>query len=274
MSTSCWQLDGEQRKNGGVVRLVQLTDCHLGSDQSFSLGGVNTYRSFSRVLAEATTKRSPSLAVISGDIACEGEEASYRLFSETMKSSSLAYTWLPGNHDNFQLMKKIIPQPFVRSVVQDNWAIISLVSAIPGSVSGELAATELQQLGELLQQYQDQFVLLFVHHPPVDIHCKWLDEQRISNSNQLAEVLAQYNNVKAIFTGHVHQESMRAWCDVPVYTTPSTCFQFTGGSDIFDISDQPPGYRWIDLSPDGHIDTGVEYLAADDQKVDRSCTGY
>lgn len=274
MSASLRQLHNGRRLSGDVIHLVQLTDCHIGVDQDFCLGGINTYQSFLQVLSEVTTKLSPSMTVISGDIACEGDEASYRLFSEAMKSVSLAYTWLPGNHDNFQLMQEVIPQPFCRSIVQDNWVVISLVTSAPGRVGGALSEAELQKLSELLQQYQDRYVLLFLHHPPMDIHCRWLDEQRISNSTQLCELLAQYNNIKAIFTGHVHQDSMTVWCDVPVYSTPSTCFQFTEGSDTFAISDQLPGYRWIDLYPDGHIETGVEYLSSEVQKVDRSCMGY
>jgi 3',5'-cyclic-AMP phosphodiesterase len=274
MSVSLRQLHNGRRLSGDVIHIVQLSDCHIGVDQDFCLGGVNTYQSFLQVLSEVTGQHSPSMAVISGDIACEGDEASYRLFSEAMESKSLDYTWLPGNHDNFQLMEEVIPQPFCRSVVKGDWVILSLVSSAPGRVGGELSETELQQLSDLLQQHQDQYVLLFVHHPPVEIKCRWLDEQRISNSVQLGKLLAQHNNVKAIFTGHVHQEGMTVWCDTPVYSTPSTCFQFTEGSDTFAISDHPPGYRWIDLYSDGHMETGVEHLDSGAHKVDQSCMGY
>ncbi|MDX2464880.1 MAG: metallophosphoesterase [Porticoccus sp.] len=275
MSTLMNKDFGEPGLSDDVVHLVQLTDCHLGPEKAFSLAGINTYETFSHVLSNVTASRASSLALITGDIACEGAEASYQLFSEMMTASQLNYRWLPGNHDDFEQMKKIIPQPFVKAQKLHAWVAISLVSAVTGRANGELSDIELQELSDLLKQHQHQFVLLFVHHPPVAIHCKWLDEQRISNSEKLNELIVRHGNVKAIFTGHVHQESVTDWCGIPVYSTPSTCFQFTRRSDTFNISgSQPPGYRWMELYPDGTLKTGIEHIACGEQHVDRSCIGY
>jgi len=265
---------GQQKSSDDIVRLVQLTDCHLGLDCEFNLAGVITHDTFSKVLSAVRVDRPSSYTFVTGDIACEGAEASYQLFSAMMASSQLDYGWLPGNHDDFQQMQKTIPQPFVKAKEFGEWVVISLVSSVPGKVNGELSAYELQALSDLLEQYKDQFILLFVHHPPVDIQCQWLDEQRISNSEKLNEVISVHKKVKAIFTGHVHQESETNWFGIPVFTTPSTCFQFTSHSDTFDISNQPPGYRWIELYPNGSIKTGVEHIACDEQSIDRNCMGY
>ena len=265
---------GQQKSSDEIVRLVQLTDCHLGLDCEFNLAGVNTHDTFSKVLSAVRINRPSSYTFVTGEIDGEGAEASYLLFSAMMASSQLDYGWLPGNHDDFQQMQKTIPQPFVKAKEFGEWVVISLVSSVPGKVNGELSAYELQELSDLLEQYKDQFILLFVHHPPVDIQCQWLDEQRISNSEKLNEVISVHKKVKAIFTGHVHQESETNWFGIPVFTTPSTCFQFTSHSDTFDISNQPPGYRWIELFPDGSIKTGVEHIACDEQSIDRNCMGY
>ena len=273
------QSSGDQHLGNAAVRLVQLSDCHLGHNQDFTLAGVNTYHSFSRVLTEVTTTLCPSLIFFTGDIACGGEKASYELFSEVIASAKrsyhqLDYRWLPGNHDDFQTMKGAISQPFVKAQVLDRWVAISMVSAVSGRVNGELTDAELQELNDLLEKHQDKYILLFVHHPPVDVGCKWLDEQRISNSKKLKKVLAQHGRVKAIFTGHVHQESATDWSGIQVYSTPSTCFQFSSHSDTFDISDQPPGYRWIEIYPDGQIKTGIEHVTYGEQSIDRGCIGY
>lgn len=257
-----------------AIRLIQLTDCHLGDTEDFVLGGVNTYRSFSRILSEVCSKHSPSLVAVTGDIACEGERESYGLFAGQMAASQVNYTWLPGNHDDFLLMQAVMPQSFMRYNLLDNWVVISLISAVPGSVRGELADIEFQQLDDLLAQHQDRFALIFVHHPPVDIDCKWLDVQKISNNERLAALLAKYHHVKAIFTGHVHQAGLTDWSGIPVYSTPSTCFQFTSHSDNFAISGLPPGYRWIDLLPNGEIKTEIEHIDGDDTNVDTDCNGY
>jgi Icc protein len=263
-----------ERQDAETVQIIQMTDCHLGTTKDFVLGGVNTYQSFSQVLSQVGARHSPELTVVTGDIACDGEWASYQLFADTMASSQLGYSWLPGNHDDFQLMSHVITQPFVRATVLGHWVAISLISAVPGSVRGELSENELAELESLLEHYQDQFVTLFVHHPPVDIHSQWLDQQKISNSAQLRALLARYANIRAIFTGHVHQQGLSDWFGIPVYSTPSTCFQFASQSDSFAISDLHPGYRWIDLCADGQIHTGIEHVRCDDIAVDRSCLGY
>lgn len=84
-----------------MVRLVQITDCHLGAEKFFISHGVNTYESFSKVLHEISTKSPPSLIIASGDISSSGEKCSYQLFSDVMESSLIPYRWLPGNHDDF-----------------------------------------------------------------------------------------------------------------------------------------------------------------------------
>ncbi len=262
-----------------AIRVVQISDCHLGSDQSFTLAGINTYNSFSNVLAEIKDhKQPPSLIAVTGDIASEGDGRTYQLFSQSMKASQLPYAWLPGNHDDFSVMTEVMDQPFTKAVELGNWVVIFLVSAVPGEVGGVLAEAELVQLGHLLRLYSDRYTLLFVHHPPSKIDCKWLDEQRIANHETLAELLVQHNaqhkNLRAIFSGHVHQESESVCGGLPVYSTPSTCVQFASGSDTFALSDQAPGYRWIDLCGDGTINTGVERLQYDMQAMDQSCIGY
>jgi Icc protein len=39
--------------------------------------------------------------------------------------------------------------------------------------------------------------------------------------------------------------------------TPSTSAQFKPRVDHFEIDDLPPAFRWLDLYPDGRLDTGL-----------------
>ena len=104
--------------NARTTRLVQMSDCHLGRDKAFTMVGINTYDSFSRVLAEiqAYAQPTPSLVAVTGDISCEGDDQAYQLFSQSMACSQLPYAWLPGNHDDFSLMAKVIAKPFAKVV--------------------------------------------------------------------------------------------------------------------------------------------------------------
>ena len=256
------------------IKLIQLSDCHLGTDAHFSLAGINTAQSLGQVMSSLGKQLSDcDLLAVTGDIAADGDCAAYGLFERAIPSG-VPFAWLPGNHDDFAMMQRTLRQPFRRVVELNNWVLVFLVSAVPGQVAGQLADTELAELSQLLEKYRSYHVALFVHHPPAEIDCQWLDKQRIANHHALAELLADFGHVRAIFSGHVHQSCSTHWAGIPVYSVPSTCFQFAPGSEEFDLCEQPPGYRWIHLHRDGSIDTGIEFVPRDAQQVDHHCIGY
>jgi 3',5'-cyclic-AMP phosphodiesterase len=49
--------------------------------------------------------------------------------------------------------------------------------------------------------------------------------------------------------------------------TPATCAQFLPGSVDFAIDNRPPGYRMLELMPDGAIQTEVCWLESYAQSV-------
>lgn len=56
--------------------------------------------------------------------------------------------------------------------------------------------------------------------------------------------------------------------------TPSTCIQFIQNQDSFGISPSPPGFRWLELMPDGTINTAVERVAQLPEGLLLDMTGY
>jgi Icc protein len=63
-----------------------------------------------------------------------------------------------------------------------------------------------------------------------------------------------------MLAGHVHQD-FDGWShDVRVLATPSTCAQFTPATERCIMDMRPPGYRWLELRPDGSVHTKVEWL--------------
>jgi 3',5'-cyclic-AMP phosphodiesterase len=61
-------------------------------------------------------------------------------------------------------------------------------------------------------------------------------------------------------SGDVHQESDNLRNGVRYLTTPSTCFQFLPRVDNFGVDVRPPGFRWLDLMPDGSIESEVIWV--------------
>lgn len=260
----------------GVRHLVQITDLHIGETRDDSLAGVCTYDSFIKILTDiAACNDYADMMMVTGDVAAEGTHSAYRLFAEQAQFFEIPYAWLPGNHDDFAVMQSgFISSPYWPILEFGNWRVLSLNTAIPGQVGGGLVAEELIFLEERLRAEPDAPFAIFMHHPPMPVGCDWLDQQCISNADDFEAIIRAAGNVKALFTGHVHQESITRWGGCNVYTTPSTCFQFAANSRDFAMSDVLPGYRWIDLYPDGRFETGVRYLSDIEHKVNHSVSSY
>jgi len=258
-----------------IRRIVQITDLHLGDNQDYQLAGINTCRSFEEVLSRVQAETIPlHMVVVTGDIAAQGVLPAYRLFADRIKATGLPYAWLPGNHDDFGVMQESVNSaPYWPVLELGGWQLISLNTAEPGKVAGRLERGELDFLRRVLTGNPHTPTAIFMHHPPWAIGCAWLDRQRVANAGALRAIIEEAANVKAIFSGHVHQDFAGQWAGIPVYCTPSSCFQFAAGSDHFRLSASPPAYRWIDLCSNGSLQTGVVQVNSE-QKVDTSSTGY
>lgn len=260
-------------RKDGAIRIIQLTDPHIGPNPEYRLASTRTCDSFRRVLACLNTpKLEVDLLLVTGDIVNKGQVESYHLFDREISTLNIPYHWLPGNHDDFDIMDAI-SVPFQREILAGNWLLLMLNSAQAGKVGGCLPEHELCA-AVTASQGHDGPVAVFVHHPPVPVGCAWLDKQRIANGDDMLALLAGCGNIKAIFTGHVHQAFHTRDKGMEIYTAPSTCFQFEADSDEFALGDDGPGCRWIDLRNDGTFETGVMQLAPTADQLSYQGAGY
>jgi Icc protein len=150
-----------------------------------------------------------------------------------------------------------------------------LNSSVEHEVPGQFAPSELVFLQQALeQQSKIAHVMVCLHHHPVPMECKWLDNQVVRNAADFWQVIDQFSHIKAIIWGHVHQESDRMRNGVRLLSVPSTCVQFKPLSDDFAIDDLSPGYRWFDLYPNGDIVTQVSRVVGVKFVIDWSVRGY
>lgn len=265
----------QQQSPRRSARLLQITDCHLGPRADYCLAGIHTLNSFNEVLGAAlAAEDKPDLVLVTGDVAAHGAPEAYRFFLDKMAASGLPYLWLPGNHDDFALMAQLNAAAWQPISAFGNWRIITLNSAVPHRVGGRLEEDQLDLVARTLAEHPDNDFAIFLHHPPLDVGCRWLDRQQVSNGGELADILACHSNVRALFSGHVHQRAELLFEGIPFYSTPSTCFQFAPLREDFALDELPPGYRWIDLYDDGTLATEVVFLANSTEKVDTSTHGY
>ena len=249
----------------GSLRLLHLTDPHLFADKSGEIYGVRTAETFAATLQHALMTASGDIdaLLVTGDIAEDGESATYERFRREMVALDLPVLCLPGNHEDRGGMARILSEPPLQLCGTRRlcgWRIVLLDSHLPGSDEGFLHAEELARLERELVAASGEHVLVCVHHQPVPVGSQWLDAYGLVNADAFLSRLAAHDNVRAVLFGHVHQASDRMHRGIRMMSTPSTCAQFTPHTDrcIMDLA--PPGFRRLELLPDGRIETEVVWL--------------
>ncbi len=267
---------------GAAINLLQITDCHLTKDPSGDLLGVVTQESLAAVLAQIdndiSTKRcpEPDLVLATGDIAQDASEEAYTHFRQALKRYPCPSRWFPGNHDDGQKMDVLLSdgEELEKVWVSDNWVIVTLDSSVRGAVHGHLAPSELEILEKQLHAHQGKHILVSFHHHPVDIGSAWLDKIGLHNRDELFDVLDQYDNVKGVLWGHIHQDFESKRKGVKLMASPSTCIQFTPKSQGFGVEPVAPGYRWLTLKANGEIETQVIRAENYQFNLDMESSGY
>jgi Icc protein len=103
-------------------------------------------------------------------------------------------------------------------------------------------------------------MLLCLHHHPLVMRSHWLDKVGLEDAAQFLSLVHRYGNVRGVVWGHVHQALDCLVSGVRFMASPSTCAQFLPESHDFAIDNRPPGYRLLELMPDGNIATEVVWL--------------
>lgn len=258
------------------LRVVQITDCHLGDEPGVPLLNIDTDRSLAAVL-ELIRAQQPAcdLLLATGDLSDHGSIAAYRRLQHYTRDFAEA-RWLPGNHDSAAVLQETLrgTRCLQRHFVAEHWQVILLDSGVPGEVGGYLSARELEALRQCLEAEPQRHALICIHHPVFEVGCAWLDVQRVGNADEFWALVTEFPQVRAVLCGHVHQPSDQIVNGVRALTTPSTAWQFAAGSADFRVDNRAPGYRWLHLFADGRIDTGVERVAADLFFADVDSDGY
>ena len=258
------------------LRLLQITDCHLGNHPGEVLLGMNTDQSLYDVLDMVQAQEAPDMLLATGDISNDGGAPSYERFTQIIHKyfPNTPFAWLPGNHDDPLNMDQVTMLPIEAHYRLGDWNLIFLDSRIPMEEGGELGYLELGRLDRELAKNKDKPAMIFMHHQPVPVGSEWLDGYVLKNAKAFFSVLDRHKNVRGVFWGHVHQEFESERKGVKLFATPSTCVQFAPNQKLFKVDRLMPGYRVIDLYANGRFSTAVKRIKNKIYTIDFASTGY
>jgi len=230
------------------MRLVQITDAHLHADkEARSRAGV-PWRQFQQVLERVIAER-PDVVVFTGDVSQDETSASYALACQALRTLPCPWFWIPGNHDQPELM--LAEHPLLEEVDLEQWRLLLLNTQVEGQPYGRLGSEQLSNLAAQLE-VDDRPALIAMHHPPVVVGAAWMDAIGLQDRDAFWQVLSAYPQVKIVLFGHAHQAYAEkhsvAGSTIGVYGCPAMADQFMPNAESFAIDEASrPGYRVIDL---------------------------
>lgn len=242
-----------------AFRILQISDCHLFSDpDKVGYSEINPTLSLEAILKDAV-KESPDLVLFTGDISGDDSEPSYIRLQSLLEDADLLKNvrMIPGNHDVPELMIKVFGTTVCQFDSHEDfgqWRIHYLNSHYEGT-KGSVSNERLQMLEEAVLGFPNKNHIVTVHHHPLDcIH--WMDKHDWVDRSKFLQLMYFLPRTIRVLYGHVHHDFHRVFGGHEYYACPSTCWQWAQ-TEQFGVSDQPPGYRMIELGESGEWLTWV-----------------
>lgn len=204
--------------------IAQVTDLHLHADPAHP----NLAR-FHRVLDHLLSLQPlPALLVLSGDLADDGAEASYRHLETALARWPGPVRLALGNHDDRRHYRAVFGDShFAGDFVHgrgavDGLEVLVLDSVEAGRNGGAFCEARAGWLRATLRDIGTAPVLVFLHHPPVDVGIPWIDPGAGQEWIARLDGALQGANLAGICAGHVHLGGVFRWQGRTVVTCPSS----------------------------------------------------
>jgi len=245
------------------LRLLQITDSHLRAAPDGQLKGWRTRESLQLTLDAALASEAPPDAILAtGDLSQDGSPESYQQFREILGGVGVPVFCIPGNHDhpgNMAAELSSAPFRYCGDHALGRWRLVMLSTWDGDRGGGRLAREELRRFARVLDSSREPHILVVLHHHLVPTE-SWLDKVALDNTDEFLAVADGCARIRGVVWGHVHQPQDSHRRGVRMLGTPSTCFQFMPRVQKSDVDPAAgPGWRRLELLPDGRIATRVEH---------------
>ena len=203
--------------------IVQISDLHVLAGPT----GEAAAAALREVVAaiEALPLRPPCV-LVSGDLVHDGGREDYALVQELLAPLGDRVVAIPGNHDDAALVRELFGDP--GEVAVGDLRLVLCDTTIPGADTGTL------DVGALRARLasDDRPTVIAMHHPPLVTGIAAIDELTLRREcrDELAALLAESPQVKAVVCGHVHRVTFETLGGCGVFTGPATYEQIEPGA--------------------------------------------
>ncbi|MBA2652249.1 MAG: metallophosphoesterase [Tatlockia sp.] len=223
------------------VKIIQLTDTHLFSNDSL-LFGVNCNKTFDKVIDHIYKHElhDTDLILLTGDLSQDESQGSYQYLLNAFKPFQIPVIWIPGNHDNLNLMDATFSKSSfffrMKQLELKHWIFIFLNTQLEGEINGFINQDDFISIKNGIENGAlfNKKIALIMHHHPVSVDTPLIDKYIINNQEELWKNIRN-SNVELAICGHVHGDYLIHHNNVKIESAPATCFQFKKGSTTLDI---------------------------------------
>ncbi|TDN88583.1 phosphodiesterase [Microbacterium sp. BK668] len=231
--------------------ILHLSDTHLLAGNPPLGGRYDTAANLGRTLAavERLGLR-PDALVFTGDLTDLGEPDAYAALREAVEPVAerlgAPIVWVCGNHDERPALRRGLlgldaseePVTAVRDL--GGLRLIVLDTSVPGWHHGDLDASQLGWLREVLAKPAPLGTILAMHHPPLPSHLPLFDILELRDQDRLAEAI-RGSDVRAILAGHLHYSTSGTFAGVPVHVAAATCYTMNLTRPAFEVNGMDAG---------------------------------
>ncbi|MGY9048739.1 3',5'-cyclic-nucleotide phosphodiesterase [Puniceibacterium antarcticum] len=209
------------------LRFAILSDLHFVPEGE-TIYGFDPRACLRRALDFLSTLPQVDFLVIAGDLTDRAEQQAYESLLRELACLDIPVILMLGNHDARAPFRAVFPEApcdadgFVQGLhVFDQASLITLDTLCedePGHF-GRLCASRLSFLETALRQAPaDRPVLLFQHHPPMDLSIPPMDAIRLrDDAGELAAFERAGRTPDYLFMGHVHRPIAGLWHGIPFH---------------------------------------------------------
>jgi 3',5'-cyclic-AMP phosphodiesterase len=194
--------------------------------------------------------------ILAGDLAHWGEQGAYEALKDRLAALRVPVVLMMGNHDRREPFRAVFQEAdddgngFVQAVRHFDHATILTLDTLGESRdvhAGRLCGRRLSFLEQALSDApRDKPLLLFQHHPPLDLGLPHMDAFRLQDTEEEWQVFQRTRMPDFMFFGHIHRPAAGIWRGIPFHIQRATSHQVA--FDLTTAAHIPGTHEWPDYS--------------------------